>query len=226
MELPADWRKFNPPADARAVLEQCQGVTVASTTGQLIALATAGKLLSEYNEVAYEVPAKGRLVEANVAAVRNGVVVNYTEPYMRRRDPDCMLVADDLPTDKETFEERYGISFAEVRTEALDWLKTQELLVFALYAGQADMGMETLVLAPANAGFFALGLAMLQGIIPFEAVSDTFEPRAVIYVAPPLRHTRFAGKQVVVHRRLADLHEMFSFNLYPARARRRASTAC
>lgn len=215
MESPADWRKYNPPADARAILERCPGVTIASSTDQLIALATDGKSISEEYEVAYDVPGVGRCVEAKVARVRNGVVANYTEPYMRRRDPDCMLVADDLPTDKETFEERYQLPFEVVRQEAFEWLKTQELLVFALYAGQADMGMETLVLAPANCGFFALGLAMLQGIIPFEAISDDFNPRAVIYVAPVLRHTRFGGKQVVVHRRLTDLHEMFSFNLYP-----------
>ena len=215
MEHPADWRKFNPPADARAVLEQSPRVTVASSTEQLIALATGEKSPSEHYQVAYDITGAGPCVEANVARVRNGVVVNYTEPYMRRRDPDCMLVADDLPTDKETFEERYGLPFDTVRTEALEWLKTQELLVFALYAGQADMGMETLVLVPANTAFFALGLAMLQGIIPYEAVSDSFTPQAVIYVAPPLRHTRFDGKQVVVHRRLSDLHEMFSFNLYP-----------
>ena len=42
-------------------------------------------------------------------------------------------------------------------------------------------------------------------------------PRAVIYVAPPFRHTHFDGKQVVVHNRSEedDLHELFSYNLYP-----------
>ncbi len=215
MASPADWRKYHPPADARAILEQCPGVTIGSTPAQLIALATGGKPSSEEYEVAYDVPGKGRVVEARVARVRNGVVANYTEPYMRRRDPDCMVVADDLPTDKETFSERYGLPFEVVRSEAFEWLKTQELLVFGLYAGQADMGMETLVLAPANCGFFALGLALLQGIIPYDEVKAGFCPRAVIYVAPVLRHTRFDGKQVVVHRRTEDLHEMFSFNLYP-----------
>ena len=87
--------------------------------------------------------------------------------------------------------------------------------MFALYAGQADMGTDTLVVAPANAGFFALGLAMLQGIIPYDELPADFSPSAVIYVAPPFRHTHFDGKQVVVHNRQPGLHEMFSFNLYP-----------
>lgn len=44
---------------------------------------------------------------------------------------------------------------------------------------------------------------------------DVFEPKAVIYVAPPFRHTHFNGKQVVVHNRLNGVHEIFSYNLYP-----------
>src|SRR5436189_2652594 len=46
-------------------------------------------------------------------------------------------------------------------------------------------------------------------------ISTTFLPRAIIYVAPVFRHTHFMGKQVVVHNRLAGLHELFSYNLYP-----------
>ena len=42
-----------------------------------------------------------------------------------------------------------------------------------------------------------------------------FVPRAIIYVAPPFRHTHFEGKQVCVHNRLNHCHEIFSYNLYP-----------
>ena len=77
------------------------------------------------------------------------------------------------------------------------------------------MGCDALVIAPANAGFFALGLAQLQGIIPLSELPASYKPRAVIYVAPPFRHTHFEGKQVVAHNRTEDLHELFSFNLYP-----------
>lgn len=68
---------------------------------------------------------------------------------------------------------------------------------------------------PANAGFFALGLALLQGILAPEAVAPTAKIRGAIYVAPVFRHTHFQGKQMVVHRRGDDLYEMFSYNLYP-----------
>ena len=69
---------------------------------------------------------------------------------------------------------------------------------------------------------FALGLALLQGITPVQQVLDQAESyyhEAVVYVAPPFRHTHFEGKQVVVHNRRFDdstsLHELFSYNLYP-----------
>jgi len=47
------------------------------------------------------------------------------------------------------------------------------------------------------------------------AVPEGFAPRAIIYVAPPFRHTHFDGRQVVVHNRLTGRHELFSYNLYP-----------
>lgn len=215
MEHPADWRKFNPPQEARAIFERCPGLTVASSVAQLVEMATGSNGHKECYGVGYELPGSQYCLEATVARVRNGVAVNYAEAYMRRRDPDCMLVADDQPTDKETFVQRFGVPFMGVRQEALDWLAGQELVVFALYAGQADMSTHTLVVAPANAGFFALGLAMLQGIIAYDELPAGFSPSAVVYVAPPFRHTHFGGKQVVVHNRRPHLHEMFSFNLYP-----------
>jgi hypothetical protein len=40
----------------------------------------------------YDIPNRGKVVEALVCRVRNGISANYTEPYMRRRDPDCMVI--------------------------------------------------------------------------------------------------------------------------------------
>lgn len=146
---------------------------------------------------------------------RNGIVANYPEPYMRRRDPDCMLIGDNLATNKESYHQRFGTEFQTVRDETFAWLKTQHLVVFGFIAGRPDMGVEALVIAPANAGFFAFGLALLQGIISHRDLPDNFSPKAIIYTAPVFRHTHFQGKQVVVHHRQAELHEIFSYNLYP-----------
>jgi hypothetical protein len=207
-------QKYHPPPEAADILLLCKGLTVASTINELTDLACGGPK-SDYFEIAYDVPGKGSITEATVARVRNGIVANYTEPYMRRRDPDCMLIGDGFPTDKEAFQQRCGSDFASTRQETFEWLKGQELVMFGFIAGGIGMGMDALVIAPANAGFFALSLAMLQGIIPSESISPTFLPRAIIYVAPVFRHTHFMGKQVVVHNRLAGLHELFSYNLYP-----------
>jgi hypothetical protein len=213
-KLRPELSRFNAPPEALEILARCKGVVVPRTTQELVDMACGGPNSDQF-EVAYEVPGRGRVVEATVARVRNGVVANYTEPYMRRRDPDCLIIGDDQPTNKQTFEQRFGQPFEPVRLETFRWLQEQQLVAFAFVAGGVGLGLDALVLAPANAGFFALGLAMLQGMVPPEQLPANFTPRAIIYVAPVFRHTHFNGKQVVVHHRRDGLHELFSYNLYP-----------
>lgn len=156
--------------------------------------------------------------EAKVCHVKNGISANYLEAYMRRRDPECMVIADDRATDKPTYEGRFGEDFEGLRQETFEWLKTQDLACFFFDAGRAGKGLHAVAICPANAAFFALGLAMLQGIVPveeIEAQGDDYFHRAIIYIAPPFRHTHFGGKQVVVHNRREELHELYSYNLYP-----------
>lgn len=209
-----DWSRLNLPQDLRELLRRAPSVQWPSSEDELIDAAVGGKE-SDHAEVAYEVPGKGRVVEATVARVRNGIAANYPEPYMRRRDPDCMFIADDEPTDKVRFADRFKRDFTEVRRETLEWLQQQPLAAFGFTAGDPTLGYDAIVVAPANAGFFALGLAMLQGIRAADELPADFSPKAVIYVAPPFRHTHFDGRQVVVHNRVNGLHELFSYNLYP-----------
>lgn len=209
-----DWARYNPPPELAEILAACPSLAIAGSIEELVDLACGGPN-SDYFEVAYEVEGRGRIVEATVARVRNGVCANYTEPYMRRRDPECMLIADDLPTDKPTFRERYGMDFTALREQTFAWLKSQPLAMFGFIAGRPGMGMDALAVVPANAGFFALGLALLQGILPYDAIPHNFCPKLIIYAAPPFRHTFFGGKQMVVHNRRPDVYEMFSYNLYP-----------
>jgi hypothetical protein len=209
------WRALNPPDELVQVFQKAPSVTVFSDVASIVEQACGGNGSPSF-EVAYEVPGKGRVAEALVSRVRNGISANYLEPYMRRRDPDCMVVADEEATDKPLFTKRYGKPFTELREQTFEWLATQDLATFAFFAGQPGMGgMDALVVAPANAAFFALGLAMLQDITPVDKISPDFQPRLLIYVAPPFRHTHFDGKQMVVHNRLGEFHEMFSYNLYP-----------
>ena len=219
LETPIETRRcsflpFPIPADTADLLEAAPSVIVSETPDELVKLALRDAV-DGWHEVAFDVPGKGRVVEARVCRVKNGVAANYPEPYMRRRDPDCMVIGDTRATDKPTFRERFGKDFDPLRSNTLEWLKTQELAAFPFYAGQEGKGTHALVIAPANCGFFALGLALLQGILSKEQIPDDFLPRAIIYVAPTFRHTHFDGKQIVVHNRLDGMHELFSYNLYP-----------
>jgi hypothetical protein len=208
------WEKYHLPTPVQQVLATAPQVTVINSITELLAMVCGHAEQSAF-EVSYEIPGQGKIIEATVAKVRNGIVVNYPEPYMRRRDPDCLVVADNQLTDKPTFQERFQQDFAPLRQETLAWLSTQPLILFGFIAGQKNMGSDAVVIAPQNTAFFAYGLAALQGIILDQAIPSDFQPQAIIYLAPPFRHTHFAGKQVVVHNRLEQHYEMFAYNLYP-----------
>jgi len=200
--------------ELKELINEAPSVTVAKTVQDLVDLAVGGKD-SLQHEVYYDLPDGNKFHEVSVYKVMNGVAANYTEAYMRRRDPKCMLIADDFPTDKGKFEDRFDYDFNNLRKETFDWLKTQDLAMFYFYAGKEGMGYKAVAVIPANAGFFGLGLALLQGIINPDELKEEFKPTAFIYTAPPFRHTHFEGKQVVVHNRQPDNYEMFSYNLYP-----------
>ena len=214
METATQSLPFCLTEEVQSILDACPGYTIANNVSELVDAACPDPD-GGWTEVAYDVPDHGRVVEATVCRVRNGVAANYPEPYMRRRDPNCMLIGDELPTNKPRYRDRYNVAFEEVRQETFDWLKQQHLMVFAFRAGSSEKGKDAIVIAPANAGFFALGLGLLQGIVDSAHLDEDFRPQAVIYVAPVFRHTHFDGKQVVVHNRRLGLHELFSYNLYP-----------
>lgn len=202
------------PHDVIDVLDNCVGYTLFNSIEELQDSAVGGKGNISY-EVNYDIPGKGVYTEAIVHKVTNGISANYTEPYMRRRDPDTMVIADSFPTDKELFKDRFGYEFDSLKKETYDWLKSQELAVFFYFAGRENIGVGGIAICPANAGFFAMGLAMLQVMMPVDSLTSDFKIDSVLYVAPTFRHTHFAGKQVVVHNRTNSRHEIFAYNLYP-----------
>ncbi|MCX7923739.1 MAG: DUF4914 family protein [Clostridia bacterium] len=206
--------KFILPDELRDLLKSKAGLIIPESRDELLTLAM-GDAEDGLYEVAYEVPGTGRVVEATVAKCKNGAVVNYSDVYMRRRDPDCMVVADSGETDKPRYKDVYGEDFMPLRKVTFDWIAEQDLIVMPFMAGGDELGYQALLVAPSNAGFFAAGLADLQGFIPKSQIPQGFKPKAVIYLAPPFRHTHFDGKQIVVHNRLEDMHELFSYNLYP-----------
>ncbi|MBE0674380.1 MAG: DUF4914 family protein [Bacteroidales bacterium] len=202
------------PQVLKTLMQNSRRLKICRTVDELMVSSTGGNEADSF-EVKYEVPGKGEYTEAIVNRVVNGISVNYTEPYMRRRDPDTMAIADNLPSDKDLFSSKYGYEFSILKEETLRWLAKQELSVFFFKAGTNDIGVCGAAIVPSNASFFAMALGLLQKFIPPEEIGSGFRIESLIFVAPPFRHTHFAGKQVVVHNRTDDVHEVYSYNLYP-----------
>ena len=202
------------PDELKKIAESGVSVIVPKDRNHLLTLAM-GNEDNDIFEVGYIVPGNGRVIEATVARCKNGAVVNYMDQYMRRRDPDCMVVADNGETDKPRYREVYGEEFQPLRDTTFEWLKQRDLIVMPFMAGGSEFGYPALLVAPANAGFFAAALADLQKFIQRDEIPEGFKQKAVIYLAPPYRHTHFDGKQIVVHNRMEDMYELFSYNLYP-----------
>jgi hypothetical protein len=201
-----------PPAVADA-LKKAPKIITPATRAELYEMSLGPNGANTF-EVTYPIAGHGTVKEADVVRCKNGIAVNYPEDYMRRRDPDCMRIADDRPTDKPRFFDVYGKSFDPIKQETLDWLSTQELIVVPFKAGGLTYGSASLAIVPANTAFFATALVDLQGWTTFEELGE-FAPRSILYAAPPFRHTHFEGRQVVVHDRTEELHEIFAYNLYP-----------
>ena len=206
--------RFLLPADLEAALRTCGRILIPASAAELMEMACGPESSSRF-EVCYPIDGGGLVKEAEVVRCRNGVCVNFPEDYMRRRDPDCMRIGDDLPTDKPRFEAAYGTPFPTLRVRTMDWLSRQALILLPFRAGGPHFGYESLMVCPQNAAFFALALANMTGFVGISELTGGWRSRGIIYVAPPFRHTDFGGKQVVVHQRSEALHEVFSYNLYP-----------
>lgn len=208
------FNRFVFPEDLKAALLSSRCLCYPETKEQLEEMCFGPTHSSRY-DVSYQIEGMGICKEAEVVRCKNGPVVNFMEDYMRRREPDCMRIGDELPTDKPRFSDTYGYEFGTLREETMKWLAGQQLIVLPFRAGGKYYGYDSLMICPMNAAFFALSLANMQGFVSIFDVQQNYEPRAIIYVAPPFRHTHFNGKQVVVHCRSEKLHEVFSYNLYP-----------
>src|SRR3989338_2401106 len=196
-----------------SILSDGRRVVIPNSKEELFELAIGGQG-KDFFDIVYDVPGHGLIKEAWVDRRRNGLSVNCADFYMRRRDPESMVIADKNPTEKARFEERFKQDFESFRGTIFDWLKKQELILLPFYSGRREFGFASLLIAPLNAAFFAAALAEIQGMIPRDEIPPNFSVKSIIYVAPPFRHTHCKGKQVVIHNR-SDVHEIFSLNLYP-----------
>lgn len=206
--------KIHVADDVMDILKNSKELTFTNSREELFGLVFGDDTIDEYS-VSYEVEGKGNVVEATVTRCKNGIAVNYPEDYMRRRDPNSMIIGDEKETDKARFSDLFGQSFNSLRTDTFEWLKKQDLIVTPFMSGGKEYGYPSLLIAPKNAAFFSAMLADLQGYMAADEMDDNFTPQAIVYLAPPFRHTFFNGKQNVVHNRLDSVHEVFAYNLYP-----------
>ena len=113
---------------------------------------------------------------------------------MRRREPDCMRIADDKPTDKKRFADVYGYKFDKLRRETMDWFKTQELILMPFNSGGNQYGYGSMLVCPKQCAFFAFALAHLQGFVSAEETEATSRVRSSMLhlrsVTPTLRASR------------------------------------
>ncbi len=198
------------------LLKDAKSITIPTSREELIEIALNGDLNNKQVEIAYDVPGKGKVVEVVLTKAKNGLVINYPEVYMRRRDPNAAVVGDDKITTKARFKERFGRDFSEVRKETFEWLKKQDLIVVPFITIKPiDGGYPSIYIGPKNTAGFALTFIDFQNFVNLDEMRESYKPFIFVFVAPVFRHTHFDGKQVVVHNRLDDRYEIFPYNLYP-----------
>ena len=127
-------KKFTFTEELTDVIENCKGVSVPTSKAELYDMVFGPEHADVY-DVVFDVPGKGLFKEADVVRCKNGASVNFTEDYMRRRDPNSMAIGDELPTDKPRFKDRFGYEFSQLRQETLDWLSNQQIVMLPFYAG-------------------------------------------------------------------------------------------
>ncbi len=207
-------KKLSLPEEIAQILENCKSLTIPRTKEELYSL-SFGSAGNDVFQVSYEVENLGEICEATVTRCKNGVAVNYPEDYMRRRDPDCLLVSDNSETDKPRYSDVYAKEFEPLRSDTFEWFKAQDLIAMPFKAGDGEYGYNALLIVPRNAAFFAFALANMQAILNYDELPDDFRVKGFVFLAPPFRHTHFEGKQIVIHNRLQNTHEIFAYNLYP-----------
>ena len=90
--------RFVLPEDLHAALMKCRSIAYIETQEELDELVFGPTHSSRY-DVVYNIVGKGSVKEAEVIRCKNGASVNFMEDYMRRRDPNSMVISDD-PTSR------------------------------------------------------------------------------------------------------------------------------
>ncbi len=213
--------KFTFTDELTDVIEHCKSVSVPTSKAELYDMVSLHCV--DVYDVVFDVPGKGAVKEADVTRCKNGASVNFVEDYMRRREPDCMRIADDKPTDKKRFADVYGYPFSDLRKETMEWFKTQELILMPFNSGGNIYGYGSMLGGPKQCAFFAFALAHLQGFVNAEEC-EGYKPRAIVYVAPPSATPTSRESRWWCTTARTTCHEFSPTTSIPARPPRRAYT--
>jgi hypothetical protein len=207
------WQTIRLPQQAAQIFNDAPDVFMVGGIEELIDLSVRHAGKNGIAEVAYNIPGYRNVAEARVRRRPGGVGVSFPDPAMRSLDPDCTIICDDDPASRAVLVSRFGTDLETIRQDAFAWLSAQELCCMPFLAPDGGKGAEAIAILPANAGFYALGLALLHGMLATNDVPDGFSPRIIFYIVPPLRHTHFDDRQVVIHNRQDLICEIFCFNV-------------
>ena len=84
--------RFVLPEDLHAALLKCRSIAYIETQEELDELVFGPTHSSRY-DVVYNIVGNGSVKEAEVIRCKNGASVNFMEDYMRRRDPNSMVIS-------------------------------------------------------------------------------------------------------------------------------------
>lgn len=154
--------KFIFPKELEEALNNSPSVIVPDTKEMLYDLIFGNESTNRI-DVLYDVNGETKK-EVDVVRCKNGAVVNYTEDYMRRRDPDCMRIADSMPTDKPRFKDVYGYDFKVLKKDTFQWLGKTGTDPGALYGRRRKVRIRSRTGMPEKRGLFCLCPVSAAGI--------------------------------------------------------------
>ncbi len=135
---------------------------------------------------------------------------------MRRREPDCMRIADDKPTDQKALSLMCTAKVRQAASGDHGLVQDAGAILMPFNSGGNEYGYGSMLVCPKQCAFFAFALAHLQGFVKALRRPRADKPRAIIYVAtsvPSHPFSRASRSSSTTVWTIATRY--FSYNLYP-----------
>ena len=216
---------------AESVLREAKSVRFFSTVEELAEAAVPKDQVDERATSPSATTSRaGSSRKLRCAGCETGSAPTTSSPTCGAAIPNCMVIADDRATDKQTLREPLRRGLRAVAAGDLRWLKTQDAGLLLLRRRAARQGPAAVAICPANAAFFAFGSGNTAG--DRAAGEDQCDGRGLLPLGHHLHRAavsshalrRQAGRGAQPPRRRCT--SCSATTCTPAPRRRRASTAC